>query len=147
MAKKKSAFTTRLREALEKKGITQAELAEEAGVSRASVSAYLAGKTTSPKPEHCLALAHALEVSIEWLVLGKSGKAFVRPPLDINLLKGIITGVEKELKQHSIRLGPERYARLLAVLYEHCLCSKAKTVAANDIRRFASLMRPSGARN
>jgi transcriptional regulator with XRE-family HTH domain len=59
-------FSERLREAMIEAGINQSELAESAGVSKASVSLYLAGKN-EPKRRVVEKFAKTLGVSEAWL--------------------------------------------------------------------------------
>lgn len=51
--------------------MSQAELAEKVGVSRAAVSQWENGETKGLKPENLLAVARTLEVDLDWLVYGQ----------------------------------------------------------------------------
>ncbi len=57
---------SRMREAMQATGKSQADLADETGLSRSSVSRYLAG-TMEPKSKAIHALAAALNVQEMWL--------------------------------------------------------------------------------
>jgi SOS-response transcriptional repressor LexA len=68
--------------------INASQLAERAGVTRATVSLLLSGQTQDPKANNLLNLADALGVRIEWLITGKgpvpndgSGRYEVREPI------------------------------------------------------------------
>jgi len=61
-------FSLRLREARERKKLTQKQLAELAGITAASVSAYeKLDSAKSPSMEIAIQLAKALGVSLDWL--------------------------------------------------------------------------------
>ncbi|MDC2828432.1 helix-turn-helix domain-containing protein [Limosilactobacillus mucosae] len=66
-------FQLRLLEALEEKGISQAELSRRTGISRSSISKYLKG-TFKAKPQHVQLLAPALGVSYDWLICRSDNK-------------------------------------------------------------------------
>lgn len=59
-------FAKNLKLAMERKELTQKHLVEITGISKASISLYLAGKRT-PVPFAQTLLAEALEVPVEWL--------------------------------------------------------------------------------
>lgn len=60
-------FQSRLKIAIENKGISQAELARRSGISRASITDYLKGKYKA-KPGAIHSLAQALDVDAFWLL-------------------------------------------------------------------------------
>ncbi|MYY51203.1 helix-turn-helix transcriptional regulator [Lactobacillus salivarius] len=60
-------FQSRLKIAIENKGISQAELARCSGLSRASITDYLKGKYKA-KPGAIYSLAQALDVDTFWLL-------------------------------------------------------------------------------
>lgn len=60
-------FQSRLKIAIENKGISQAELARRSGLSRASITDYLKGKYKA-KPGAIYSLAQALDVDTFWLL-------------------------------------------------------------------------------
>src|SRR5699024_9778522 len=59
-------FQSRLKIAIENKGITQAEVARRSCISRASINDYLKGKYIA-KPVGIYSLAQALDVDAFWL--------------------------------------------------------------------------------
>ena len=59
----------RLREAIERKGITASELSQISGVGKSDISNYLNGKY-APKQDKCYMLAEALNVDPGWLMTG-----------------------------------------------------------------------------
>ena len=62
-------FMWRLRDALEKKGITRTELSQLSGVAKGDITHYLKGHYT-PKQDKCYLLAKALGVDPGWLMTG-----------------------------------------------------------------------------
>jgi transcriptional regulator with XRE-family HTH domain len=63
-------FNRRLRLALTRAGISQAELGRRIGAHQNQVSSWVAGKR-HPSFRHLAALVPVLEVDIDWLVLGR----------------------------------------------------------------------------
>ena len=63
-------FTKRLRECVQESPMTQSALARSAGVTKSALSHALAGRTTQVNANTAIALARALNVSIEWLIMG-----------------------------------------------------------------------------
>lgn len=67
MAEKKATFSSRLREGLDMRRMTQAELATKSGVSKSSISRYLKGDWEG-KQDAVYSLALALNVAEAWLM-------------------------------------------------------------------------------
>ena len=66
-----SLLAVRLRIAMEKKGVTQAQLARACGVKPPSVNGWITGKSKYLKGNNLLAAARTLDVSQEWLATGE----------------------------------------------------------------------------
>ena len=62
----KETFSKRLAETLEKRGMTQTELAKLVGITKISVNQYIKGKTL-PKTEYLDKISEVLQVSPNWL--------------------------------------------------------------------------------
>jgi transcriptional regulator with XRE-family HTH domain len=62
------------------KSLTQTQLAELVGIPQGAISSLEAGRTLVPGADKLLAIANALEVSSEWLLLGRGPK---RPLADM----------------------------------------------------------------
>lgn len=58
---------SRLRQAIELKGITQKQLCDATGIAEASMSRYISGKR-QPSTEVVIALCKELGVSADWLL-------------------------------------------------------------------------------
>lgn len=67
-------LATRLTEALNEAGISQSDLARACGVTSASVSDWINGKTKTIRPQYLSKAAQALNVSIAWLATGEGSK-------------------------------------------------------------------------
>ncbi|MEM7515313.1 MAG: helix-turn-helix transcriptional regulator [Planctomycetota bacterium] len=65
-----STFGERLKTAREYRGISQADLANSAGIRTNTVSSYERGTGTNPRSDTIAALARALDVSAAWLGFG-----------------------------------------------------------------------------
>ena len=83
-------FADRLRRAMEIRGISASELANLAGVSKASISEYLAGKY-DPKTKNAHRLAQVLHVSMGYL----EGRGELREDLNIEDVP-VFSQIEKE---------------------------------------------------
>lgn len=68
---KMSITASRLKEALELRGMRQADLVRKTGIGKSAISQYLSGKVL-PKQDKLYLLARALQVSEDWL-LGRTG--------------------------------------------------------------------------
>lgn len=69
-----STGSSRLKEARDAAGLSQAKLAELVGVSRAAVNQWENGDIKSLRPENLFKVARALNCSAEWLATGNGSK-------------------------------------------------------------------------
>lgn len=67
----------RLKEAKRNVGMTNAALSEASGVSLGTLNKILSGDTSEPKLPALMSIAHALGVSVDYLIYGKSEKPVV----------------------------------------------------------------------
>ena len=65
----------RLKEAKRASGMTNDELARVSGVSLGTLNKILSGDTQEPKLPALMAIAHALGVSVDWLIYGRTAAA------------------------------------------------------------------------
>ena len=65
-------FRENLKDELKYQGILVKELAEKSGVPKGTIDHYLAEKCTAPIAENAVKIAQALNVTVEYLVTGKS---------------------------------------------------------------------------
>lgn len=71
-----SGMIGRLKEAMERRGMRQEQLAQLSGVSKGAISTLLSGKTkTAPKVDTLLALCGTLQISVSWVITGEGGMA------------------------------------------------------------------------
>ena len=106
-------FATRIRIARERSGLSQANLAALAGLSRAVISKWEKGKTSHPSA-NALANASAwLDVSVEELLTGQKKPKIKRPPRPkptfkiSELMSSRHILLEDELKRHRDDFAPD----------------------------------------
>lgn len=75
-----TTFAERLKNAVEKADMNQAELSLQAGASKAAISQYLSGKNT-PGPDRIKALADATGVSFDYLMGYGAAPEVVKPSI------------------------------------------------------------------
>ena len=111
-----SIFATRLRNLMDKKGITQNELAIKLGKTRQAISQYRSGNI-DPSLETLLDISNALDTSIDYL-LGKTNDSTPKSSAvdDLGLSEYVISFLkycnESEDKQHS------DYLKIINALFE-----------------------------
>lgn len=98
----------RIRGARDAKKLSQQQLGDAVGVSRAAVSQWESSETKGLRPENLVAVADVLGVSIKWLVTGKGPKQ----PGDMEISKEA-ADFGKAWEQ----LPPDRRAALRAALH------------------------------
>ncbi len=109
-------FRENLKEELKYQGILVKELAAKSGVPKGTIDHYLAENNTAPIAENAVKIAQALNVSVEYLVTGKTSvlntttssySPQVRILADklsnmnkkqLNFAQGIIDLIDKEMK-------------------------------------------------
>lgn len=65
-------FKENLKDELKYQGILVKELADKSGIPKGTIDHYLAEKNTAPIAENAVKIARALNVSVEYLVMGKN---------------------------------------------------------------------------
>lgn len=68
------AILMRVKRAKTLSGLTNAELAERSGVPIGTINKIMAGNTQEPKLPAFISIAHALDVSVDFLVYGYTAK-------------------------------------------------------------------------
>ncbi len=109
-------FRENLKDELKYQGILVKELADKSGVPKGTIDHYLAEKNTAPIAENAVKIAQALNVSVEYLVTGKTPElgnlnSSYAPQVRIlaeklshmnekqlHFAKGIIDLIDKEMK-------------------------------------------------
>lgn len=74
-------FATRMRQAMNEKNVTAAELVRMTGIGKSAISSYLSGRYL-PKQNNTFYIARALEVSPAWLM----GGSIKEPPTQLPVL-------------------------------------------------------------
>lgn len=113
-------FAKRLKEARQKKGWSQTELAKAANTTATTVSKYEAGSETSkPSLELAIAFAKVLGVSLDWLcgieqntdttniITGFDGKTYLYS------LVRVITELSTDIKTEGVKLGGENAVSII----------------------------------
>jgi transcriptional regulator with XRE-family HTH domain len=116
---------------------TQKEFGELLGVSKATVSKYESG-INIPSSDILKKIASVGNKSIEWLLRGDQPSApqnlehadTYKPrlclPLDVALLAEILMEINKFMAAKNEELPPQREARWVALVYDHCQKDKVK---------------------
>lgn len=69
-----SSFSERLRDEIEYMGMTRKELAQKADIKKRALDMYLGTQESMPPADVAIRLAKALNVNVEYLILGESTK-------------------------------------------------------------------------
>ena len=124
----------RLKEAMLRKNISQADLAEAVGISAVAIGKILSGETS--KSRYIIGIAAALDISPMWLQSGdgeideivqvSSKKSPQIPPytpsytssLDQDAVKWVLEFIDKHLKNEMNAKDRDRRAKIWALLYD-----------------------------
>ena len=116
--------------------LTQGEFAGRLGVQAPTISRYESGRI--PDEEMLRRISNFGKTTIEWLLRGDQPSApqhlehsdtyKPRPgsPLDVALLAEILMEIKKFIADKRQELSPQREARLVALVYDHCQEDKVK---------------------
>jgi transcriptional regulator with XRE-family HTH domain len=117
-----------LKEVRNELGLTQKDAAEAMGVKVQVYQRYESGKQT-PGSDKIILFANNLKVvNIHWLLTG-NGSMYLHDNtnyhphapqnLDINILTGVIEGVEQGCSLSGLHLDPDLKAKMISILYDH----------------------------
>jgi transcriptional regulator with XRE-family HTH domain len=112
----------RLRDARERAGLNQAQLAQAVGVSRAAVSQWESGDTKSMQPVNLFKVARALNCSAEWLATGNGA---IEP-------NGIVAGVLHEL--------PEEDRQAVFDFIQYKIDRAPQIIASDHVARYTAMI-------
>jgi transcriptional regulator with XRE-family HTH domain len=127
-------------------GRTQEEFGEILGVSKATISKYESG-ISIPSSDILRKIASIGNKGIEWLLRGDRSLTLQpseypqyaydrsRAPLDVVLLSEILTEIKNFIAEKRLKLMPQREARLVALVYDHCQKDKVRP-DRNLVERF-----------
>ena len=104
---KNAETARRLQDALDRKGMTAAELAKKSGVSKSSISQYING-THAPSNISSAKMAEVLGVNALWLM------GFELPKPDIIVFDDILIEAHKNLNEEGMKKLAEYAADLMA---------------------------------
>ena len=120
----------RLKEAMLRKNVSQADLAEAVGISAVAVGKILSGETS--KSRYIIAIAAALDINPMWLQSGEGeiaettqvGSASApyppsyMPSLDQDAVKWVLEFIDKHLAHEMNAKNRDRRAKIWALLYD-----------------------------
>ena len=70
----KKDFRANLRSELDYQGLTVKELCAKTGIENGTLNCYLSARASMPPADIAVKIAHALDVTVEYLVTGKESK-------------------------------------------------------------------------
>lgn len=126
-------LSSRLRSALDHHGKSQAWLARQVGVERASVNAWVKGDTKNLKMAYLFAAARALEVRAEWLALGEGPREAPPVPPGAEKLLELFARMDDERQQETLAFA--KYARSISFTGDHEQRSRAQQALVSKTPR------------
>jgi len=125
----------RLREIRKTAGLSQEGIGKKLGFGKSTVSKFESGHML-PDMETLHRYAAIGETNIERLLHGdgspqlpnqtSENPLLAAPPFDVALLAEVLTEIKKVISHRRLKLSPEREARLVALVYDHCLENNVK---------------------
>ena len=124
----------RLKEAMLRKNISQADLAEAVGISAVAIGKILSGETS--KSRYIIGIAAALDINPMWLQSGEGEIADIvkgrpnlspqtqpytpsyTPSLDQDAVKWVLEFIDKHLVEEMKAKNRDRRAKIWALLYD-----------------------------
>ncbi len=116
----------RLKEAMLRKNISQADLAEAVGVSAVAIGKILSGETS--KSRYIIAISAALDINPMWLQSGEGEitepkqaspyTPYYTPSLDQDAIKWVLEFIDKHLENEMKVKNRDRRAKIWALLYD-----------------------------
>lgn len=110
----KKSLGRRLADIRARLGLSQAQLAEQLGVSPRSYQSYERGERDAPTAS-LIDLCQKFDIDPTWLLLGPDAKASINEAV----LEGVLRAVDAHLEKIHGDLPPDKKARLVKVLYLH----------------------------
>ena len=126
----------RIGEVRQKLNLSQEGFGKLLGVRKSTISRYESG--TIPGDENLRKIAEIGNTTIEWLLRGdqpsipkfSEHSPYIydqrRSPLDVVLLSEILAEIKGVIADNRLFLSAQREARLVALVYDHCLEDKVK---------------------
>jgi transcriptional regulator with XRE-family HTH domain len=140
----------RIGEVRKKLNLSQEEFGKLVGVRKSTISRYESG--TIPGDENLRRIAEIGNTTIEWLLRGeqtsipqlaeraKDTNSQPGAPLDVALLSEVLAETKKFIADKRLKLVPQREARLVALVFDHCQGNKVKP-DRNLVERFLWITR------
>lgn len=100
---------------------SRAALAERTGISARTLENYSHGRN-DPKASACVAIAHATDVSIEWLLTGQGAPVNEPNTSEEELDRKIVFNIAYFLarKSRAVKADPDEFADLFLSLFDYC---------------------------
>ncbi|MEJ2184164.1 MAG: helix-turn-helix domain-containing protein [Nitrospirota bacterium] len=121
------SFVERLKEAMDRKGMNQYQLARAIDAPVTTVNSWFTGKA-EPRPEYLQRIVRELNVSPAWLLFGEAGLRY-----DPDILRSVIRAVEELERMEGLDIRPEKKAELVTILYEESL-EEEKGVQTEEVQ-------------
>jgi transcriptional regulator with XRE-family HTH domain len=125
----------RLREIRKTAGLSQEGIGKKLGFGKSTVSKFESSNMI-PDIETLQLYAEIGETDIERLLHGdgslqlwnqkSENPLLAAPPFDVALLAEVLTEIKKVISHRRLKLSPEREARLVALVYDHCQQNNVK---------------------
>ena len=115
----KETLSDRLRFALDRSGMSQAELAERIGVTKGSVSNWILGRVSSIKSGTINKLADVLDVDARWLVTGAGSHDQPAEPEELAEVIDFKKALQRASEQQREMLGAIASAAYKSVMGDH----------------------------
>jgi transcriptional regulator with XRE-family HTH domain len=116
----------RLKEAMLRKNISQADLAEAVGISTVAIGKILSGATS--KSRYIIAISAALDINPLWLQSGEGEitepklvstyRVSHTPSLDQDAIKWVLEFIDKHLEGEMTAKNRDRRAKIWGLLYD-----------------------------
>jgi transcriptional regulator with XRE-family HTH domain len=135
----------RIGEVRKKLNLSQEEFGKLVGVRKSTISRYESG--IIPGDENLRKIAEIGNTTIEWLLRGdrplkpqpSENPQYTfdqhKAPLDVTLLSEVLTEINNFIADKGLKLLPQREARLVALIYDHCQKDRVKP-GRNLVERF-----------
>ncbi len=116
------AIAERLTAIRQSSGLTQTEFADKLDLSARAYQNYERGDREAPIAV-LTALYRAFQIDPLWVLVGPGTKPSYADhrAMDVKLMEDIIVLVEQQLTSRRFKLAPQKKARLIRLIYDHCM--------------------------
>ena len=116
-------------------------LAERTGISARTLENYSHGRN-DPKASACVAIAHATDVSVEWLLTGQGAPVNEPATAGEERDRKIIFNIAYFLasKSKAVKADPDEFADLFLSLFDYCREKQQADGKSFDVEAFANVV-------